>query len=137
MYIYIYIYTRVHIYIYIYTYCIYIYIYILCVYIYIYMLLRGVGTRRYFFPPNASVQWQPDGSTIRTKEWFLGAGFLGAPPISLERVRPFRSAAPPSCGRFKPRPRARQFGEPPLGQAAFAWGWRPSFITLKCWAFAG
>ena len=30
-----------------------------------------------------SVQWQPDGLTIRTKKWFLGAGFLGAPPISL------------------------------------------------------
>ena len=30
-----------------------------------------------------SVQWQPDGFTINTKKWFLGAGFLGAPPISL------------------------------------------------------
>ena len=47
------------------------------------MLLRGVGTLQYPFPPNASVQWQPDGLTIHTKEWFLGAGFLGAPPISL------------------------------------------------------
>ena len=36
-----------------------------------------------FVPPHASVQWQPDGSTIHTKKWFLGAGFLGAPPISL------------------------------------------------------
>ena len=36
-----------------------------------------------FVPPNASVQWQPDGLTIHTNKWFLGAGFLGAPPISL------------------------------------------------------
>ena len=34
-------------------------------------------------PPSASVQWQPDGLTIHTKKWFLGAGFLRAPPISL------------------------------------------------------
>ena len=47
------------------------------------MLLRGVGALRCFFPPNASVQWQPDGLTIHTRKWFLGAGFLGAPPISL------------------------------------------------------
>ena len=49
------------------------------------MLLRGVGTLPCFFsPPNASVQWQPDGLTIHTKKWFPGAGFLGAPPISLD-----------------------------------------------------
>ena len=30
-----------------------------------------------------SVQGQPDGLTIHTNKWFLGAGFLGAPPISL------------------------------------------------------
>ena len=36
-----------------------------------------------FVPPDASVQWQPDGLTIHAKKWFLGAGFLGAPPISL------------------------------------------------------
>ena len=30
-----------------------------------------------------SVQWQPDGSTIRTQKWFLGAGFLGSPFIAL------------------------------------------------------
>ena len=47
------------------------------------MLLRGVGTLRYLSPPSAAVQWQPDGSTIHTEEWFLGDGFLGAPPISL------------------------------------------------------
>ena len=52
------------------------------------MLLRGVGTLRYFFPPDASVQWQPDGLTIHTQKWFLGAGFLGAPHISLKRWRP-------------------------------------------------
>ena len=33
-----------------------------------------------------SVQWQPDGLTIHTKKWFLGAGFLGAPPISLMKT---------------------------------------------------
>ena len=49
------------------------------------LLLRGVGTLRYLFPPNASVQWQPDVLTIHTNKWFLGAGFLGAPPISLMR----------------------------------------------------
>ena len=32
-----------------------------------------------------SVQWQPDDLTIRIKKWFLGVGFLGAPPISLIR----------------------------------------------------
>ena len=36
-----------------------------------------------FFPPNASVQWQLGGLTIHIKKWFLGAGFPGAPPISL------------------------------------------------------
>ena len=51
------------------------------------MLLRGVGTLRFVSPPNASVQWQPDGLTIHTKKWFLEAGFLGAPPISLKDRR--------------------------------------------------
>ena len=32
------------------------------------VLLRGVGTLRYCSPPNASVQWLPDGLTIHTKE---------------------------------------------------------------------
>ena len=36
-----------------------------------------------FVSPNASVQWQHDGLAIPTTTWFLGAGFLGAPPISL------------------------------------------------------
>ena len=31
-----------------------------------------------------SVQWQPDGLTIHTNMWFLGAGFLRATPISLK-----------------------------------------------------
>ena len=47
------------------------------------VLLRGVGMLRYFFPPDASVQWQPDGLVIHTNNWFVGARFLGAPPISL------------------------------------------------------
>ena len=47
------------------------------------VLLRGVGTLRCYFPPSASVQWQPGDLTIHTKKCFLGAGFLGAPPISL------------------------------------------------------
>ena len=47
------------------------------------VLLRGVGTLQYLCPPNASAQWQPDGLTIHAKEWFPGAGFLGAPSISL------------------------------------------------------
>ena len=59
------------------------------------VLLRVVGTLRYVFPSNASVQWQPDGLAIPTKKWFLGAGFLGAPPISLTcYLRPTRSAGP-------------------------------------------
>ena len=55
------------------------------------MLLRGVGTLRYLLILSESymlvkcpsVQWQPDGLTIHTTEWFPGAGLLGAPPISL------------------------------------------------------
>ena len=50
------------------------------------VFLRGVGTLRYLFPPNASVLWQPRGLTIHTKTWFLGAGCLGAPPISLMKT---------------------------------------------------
>ena len=42
---------------------------------------RG-GHSTIVFPPNASVQWQLDDLTIHTRKWFLGAGFLGAPPIS-------------------------------------------------------
>ena len=45
--------------------------------------LRGLGTPRCSFLPNASVQWPPGDLTIHTKKWLLGAGFLGAPPISL------------------------------------------------------
>ena len=47
------------------------------------MLPRGLGTLRYYFPQNASAQWQPRDLTSCTKKGFLGAGFLGAPPISL------------------------------------------------------
>ena len=48
------------------------------------VLRRVVGTLRCgCVPPNASVQWEPDGLTIHTNKWFLGAGFLGAPSISL------------------------------------------------------
>ena len=47
------------------------------------VLLRGVGTLRYVVSIEyASVQWQPVGLTIHTKKWFLGARFLGAPPIN-------------------------------------------------------
>ena len=65
-----------------------------------------------------SVQWQPDGLTVRTKKWSLGAGVLGAPPISstLTPGAPFqrRSAAqgvrirlaPPGVGLGPKRPRA-------------------------------
>ena len=64
--------------------CVYIYIYIYnaCTHIYIYIYI-WVCTLRYLSPPNASVQWQPDGLTFHTEKWFPGAGFLGAPPISL------------------------------------------------------
>ena len=92
------------IYIYIYVYMIRLYRYMslsLSIYIYIYIereiegergevLLREVGTLRYSFPPEASVQWQPGDLTIHTKKWFLGAGFLGAPPISLSEGSPLK-----------------------------------------------
>ena len=32
-----------------------------------------------------SVQWQPAGLKTHTNKWFLRAGFLGAPPISLRQ----------------------------------------------------
>ena len=57
----------------------YIYIYMsvyVCVYIYIY-------TVKALLVKCPSVQWQPDGLTIHAKRWLLGAGFLGAPSISL------------------------------------------------------
>ena len=55
------------------------------------VLLRGVGTLRSIFWSSVktllvkcpSVQWQPDDLTIHTNKCFLGARFLGAPPISL------------------------------------------------------
>ena len=48
------------------------------------VLLRGVGTLRYLFHPMPSALRQPGGFAIHAKKWFLGAGFLGAPPISLK-----------------------------------------------------
>ena len=33
--------------------------------------------------------------------------------------------------------KARQFREPPLGHVDFVWGWKPSFIISRFWAFAG
>ena len=59
------------------------------------VLLRGVGTPRYVFPPDASVQWQPTGLTIHTQKGFPGAGFLGAPPFFLTS-RSFR----PTCSYY-------------------------------------
>ena len=53
-------------------------------------------------PPNASVQWQPDGLTFHTKKWFLGASFLGAPPISLRT----RTAATQTAGSCRSTSRA-------------------------------
>ena len=44
---------------------------------------RGRHSTICVLPPNASVQWQPDGLAVRTNKLLLGAGFLGAPPISL------------------------------------------------------
>ena len=104
MYVYIYIYVYIHIYIYIYIYiCTYslslylslslsIYIY---TYMYYYMILLPAsllwGPRR--APPHPDFRRasrQPDGLTIHTKKGFPGAGFLGAPPISLALLR---------CGR--------------------------------------
>ena len=49
-----------------------------------------------------SVQWRPDGFPIRTKKWFLGAGFLGAPPISLIYVLY-------PCMRFAPSRQSNEF----------------------------
>ena len=56
-----------------------------------------------FFPPHASLQWQPDGLTIHTKKWFPGAGFLGAPPIYLiQDEQNLRIARPEDAGQFIP-----------------------------------
>ena len=40
-----------------------------------------------YFSQNASVQWQPGDLTTHTKVWFIGAGFLAAPPVSLSLAR--------------------------------------------------
>ena len=73
------------------------------------VLLRGVGTLRYFVSANASVQWQPNGLTIHAKKWFLGAGFLGAPPISLSMVaqRALRDQLPGFSSTFAVAPAAQ------------------------------
>ena len=55
--------------------------------------------------PDASAQWRPDGSTIHAKKCLLGAGVLGAPPISLTSAR---------LGD----PRARDPGRAPVDWAA-------------------
>ena len=83
MYISLYIYREIYIYVYIYMY--------VCIYIYIYIRDRGSAPKRgrhstissTCCTPSASVHWQPGGLTIHTNKWFLGTGFLGAPPISL------------------------------------------------------
>ena len=46
-----------------------------------------------------SVQWQPGGLTIHAKKWFLGAGFLGAPPISFTYDLSFRADEPDAAAR--------------------------------------
>ena len=64
------------------------------------VLLSGVGTLRCLFSPDASLQWQPGGLTIHTNKWFLGAGFLGAFPISLRKMALSWGARRPSvCSR--------------------------------------
>ena len=50
-----------------------------------------------------AVQWRPAGGlTMHTHKWFLGAGFLGAPPISLSRS----PSCPLSCRAPSPAKRA-------------------------------
>ena len=56
------------------------------------VILRRVGTLRYvsILSENSACQVPicavaADGFTIHANKWFLGAGFLGAPPISLSR----------------------------------------------------
>ena len=73
------------------------------------VLLRGVGTLRYVLILSEtllvkcpSAQWQFDRLTIHTNKWFLGAGFLGAPPISLVRAAPHPSGGASGC-RNPPR----------------------------------
>ena len=51
------------------------------------VLLGGVGTLRYYFPPNASVQWQPGDLTIHTSKCFLGARFPRSTSPSLLSLR--------------------------------------------------
>ena len=110
IYIYIYIYTHIYMYIYIYMLYIHIYIYI-SISISISISTRRSRARagsarkvrerrsapkwgrhstisfyslvKTLLVRCPSVQWRPDGLTIHANRWFLGARFLGAPPISL------------------------------------------------------
>ena len=69
---------------------------------------------RYHLQPNASVQWQPGDLTIHAKEWFLGAGFLGAPRPFLLQVSIWREWAQDGPAA---EPRMLELGEldgPPL-----------------------
>ena len=80
------------------------------------VLLRGLGTLRLFLKSSGktlpvkcpSVQWQPHGLTIHTEKWFPGAGFLGAPPISLnqtlqrDREPVFLAVCSKSCSGCRP-----------------------------------
>ena len=45
------------------------------------------------------MQWQLDGLIIHTKKWFLGARFLGAPPISLRQGRTPETGTARRAGR--------------------------------------
>ena len=61
------------------------------------VLQRGVGTLQFLFHQmhlrNGSlVAW-----TIQTKKWLLGAGFLGAPPISLNQDSSNTGAVETGC----------------------------------------
>ena len=43
------------------------------------------------------MKWQPDGLRIHTEKWLLGAGFLGAPPVSL---KVFNAVAPAAMSQL-------------------------------------
>ena len=57
--------------------------------------LEGPALYDIFRPPDASVQWQPDGFD---NPQFLGAGFLGAPPIFLTEPISWRCGRPLAQG---------------------------------------
>ena len=65
-----------------------------------------------------TVQWQPDGLTIHAEKWFLGAGFLGAPPISPTLPTPCRFpvwANQGGRGLNRETPRREKSRGPPKG----------------------